>query len=78
MLMNLIPRLKVEAIKPPISVKTPPPTFITNACRSVPKSLKASQRLVTVSMFLLSSPESISKISYAERLSKSAKSRGKQ
>ena len=43
MLMKSIPRLNVDATKPPKSVTTPPPKLITKLFRSAPNSVKTFQ-----------------------------------
>ena len=55
-LIYLIPRLKVEAANPPISVIIPPPTLIRRDFRLAPCSLRYFQIITAESMFLFSSP----------------------
>jgi hypothetical protein len=63
MFIKSIPRLKVEATKPPKSVTTPPPILMITLFLSAPYSDKVSQSPKHMSRFLDSSPGSISKIS---------------
>ena len=76
--MYFIPRLKVDATKPPKSVTTPPPTFIIKDFLSPSSSDKAFQTPAQVSMFLLISPASISIISISKVVTKCDKKYGKQ
>lgn len=55
MLMNWIPRLKVEAANPPRSVTIPPPRLINREWRVAPMLPSSAQTLESDSMFLLSS-----------------------
>ena len=73
-----IPRIKVEATKPPKSVTTPPPILMSNDLRSAPSSERAYHTWVQVSMFLLGSPASISMISNGISVAKSGRNTGKQ
>ena len=58
-----MPLLKVEATKPPKSVITPPPTFISKLFLSASNSESEFHTPEQVSMVLCSSPDSISIIS---------------
>ena len=55
-LIYRIPRLKVEAVNPPISVITPPPRLIINDLRVAPFSLRYFHISTAESIFLCSSP----------------------
>ena len=55
-LMKLMPRLKVEAAKPPRSVTIPPPRFIISEWRVAPPCCNASQTWTTLSRFFSKSP----------------------
>ena len=52
-LIKLIPRLKVEAAKPPRSVTIPPPRFINSEWRVAPPCCNASHTEANVSSVLL-------------------------
>ena len=56
--MQRIPRLKVEAAKPPKSVTTPPPTHTRMEERLAPCLLNIIQIRLTLSTDLFSSPQS--------------------
>ena len=56
MLMKLMPRLNVEAQKPPRSQGMPPPRFTSSALRVAPWLLRNCHTCVAVSMFLAVSP----------------------
>ena len=56
MLMRRMPRLKVAAANPPISVTTPPPRFMTAAERVAPLVHRESHIEARVSSVLCSSP----------------------
>ena len=56
MFIKSIPLLNTEAIKPPISVTTPPPTLRTKSRLPKPYSVKAFHTCIQTSITLFSSP----------------------
>ena len=77
MLMKLMPRLKVEAAKPPRSVTMPPPRLMSSEWRVAPFDCSWSQTWHTLSSPLCSSPAAMV-ISSAPRRHKAFSTAGQQ